>query len=138
MNEQGENILVIGHPEETARYISKIADDSELLPIHHTVSEIGIRMYINEAKENGKTVLLEDIVEFRRAVLGILVEEMKKGDCRYIAYCGVCPCDGNRFSDGRCRCSRRQIQNYYANLEGLGLDEVFKIVKLSKPDIEYN
>lgn len=132
MNEQDENILVIGHPDETERYIGEIADDSELLPVHHTVSDIGIQMYINEARENGRTLLLEDVSDFRQEVLGILAEEMKQGGFRCLAYCGVCPCDSNRPNGRRCRCSNSQIERYYDKLEGLG--GMFKIVQLSKPD----
>lgn len=133
MGVQGGNILFIGRPEEREKSIAEAAGGTELLSIHHTVSTIGIGMYIDEARASGKDVLIMDIDEFRRDVLERMFEEMKKGGIRYLAYCGVCPCDCDCEVDfvKRCRCTRRQIASYYERLTGM--DEYFRIVQLSEP-----
>ena len=87
--DSGENIFVIGHPEQTQEYISKLVDDSELIPINWSISEIGIRNNAKKARETGRTLLVEDIVEMRHACVEELIRELKEGGFRCIAYWGV-------------------------------------------------
>jgi hypothetical protein len=124
-----KNILVIGHPKDTEKYIGEMVDDGDLIPVHHTVSDIGIKMYIEEAREKRKVLLAEEIALWRRKCKDILVEELLAGGFNCIAYAGKCPCDDGLFD--KCRCSSRQIEEYYrisVNKEELG--RAFEIVEL--------
>ena len=122
-----DNILVVGHPNETDRYISGLACDSDIIPIHHTVSEIGMRCFIEDARAEGKIILLMDIIEFMKVCKDILVNELGKGGFRCLATSRVCPCDGYPF-DGECRCSRTQKEKWDGWIKEL--DSVFKVVRL--------
>lgn len=122
------NILFIGHADETARRIRELGGNGEVITVHHTVSEIGLREIAKEARSTGKVVIAMDIVEYRRVCKEKLVEELAKGGFRCIAYSKACACDGH---GNECRCTRSQIERYnsYMSIDLLG--KVFDVVRLN-------
>lgn len=132
-----KNVLVIGHPADTDKYLARFAHDG-LVRVHHTVSHIGLQKYIEEARRLGAPLVAMDIDEWPMRIKDDLVVSLAKdGGIRCIAYAGICPCDddwrdkdGPGFANG-CRCTKRQLEQY--NTVHLNCDEfgtVFNIVEL--------
>lgn len=131
--DESKNILLIGHQDDTDAHMNDMLGDSDVISVHHTVSDVGLKDYIAEARRTGKPLVAQDIAWWMQSCKDILAEEMKKGGFRCIAWSGVCPCDGNPPGH-RCRCTQSQIARWRDNLSSL--DSVFKVVEVGEQSSE--
>ena len=131
--DESKNILLIGHQGDTDAHMNDLLGDSEVVPVHHTVSDVGLKDYISEARRTGKPLVAQSIAEWSKTCQDILADELKKGGFRCIAWSGVCPCDGHP-PGRRCRCTQSQIARWRDRLSSL--DSVFKVIETEKPSEE--
>ena len=125
--QKSENILFIGHKADTDAHVRQMVGNSAYMPVHHTISDIGIHEVIRQARETGNVILAMDIAEYRSECKRILVDELNKGGFRCIATSGACPCDGYSFN-GACRCTQSQKERW--NNRIAMLEPTFKVVRL--------
>lgn len=131
---EAKNILLVGLEHDTDSKLNDMLGDTKVIPVHHTISDLGLLDAIAESRRSGHPIVAQAISEWRKVCKELLAKELEKGGFTCIAYAGKCPCGQG---GAKCRCTNSQIDRY--NSIALNRDElgkVFKIVDVGKPTEE--
>lgn len=120
-----KNILLVGLERDTDSKMKDMLGDTKVIPVHHTISDVGLSDAIAESRRSGRPIVAQAISEWRKVCKELLAKELEKGGFTCIAYAGKCPCGQG---GSKCRCTNSQIDRY--NSIALNRDELGKVFKI--------